>query len=159
MSAEVPSDKVLYDLLKTTGFNCPETMREKSFTDIGLPNLANIYIIPIEKETGKSTSLQFARKGKSYVRVYLANNARLIDLYTYKDKRDGTVSITGELARPGITYTSKQTGSGSYTINISTREVYPSGYPGAPDMEIIADTTEWGFGSSCYLVALIGEKV
>ena len=159
MSAEVPPDKVLNELLKPTGLNCPKTMREKTLTDIGLPNPANIRILPIEKETGKSTSLQFAQKGKSYIRIYLADNASLIDLYTYRDNGDGTASMVGELTQPGNTYTFKKTGSGSYTINIRMREMPHAGYPGAPDREIIADTTKWGFGSSCYLVILIGEKV
>lgn len=159
MSAELPPDKVLNELLKPTGFNCPTMMREKTLTDIGLPNPANVLIISIVKETGKSTSLRFEQKGKSYIRVYLADNAKLIDLYTYKDNGDGTVSIIGKLAQAGSTYTSKKTGSGSYTITISMREIPHAGYPGAPDTEVIADTTVWGFGPSCYLVALIGEKV
>lgn len=159
MSAEIPSDKALDDLLKTTGFNCPKAMRTKTFTDIGLPNPANVIIEPIVKETGKSTSLQFARKGKSYARVYLADNSSLIDLYIYKYNGDGTATIAGKLAQPGTTYTSKKTGSGQYTLTISAREMPSAGYPGAPDKEIIVDTTEWGFGPNCYLVALIGEKV
>ena len=159
MSAEVPPDKLLNDLLKTTGFNCPKAMNDKPLASVDLPSPANIQIIPIVRETGKSTSLQFAQKGKRYVRVYLADNAGLIDLYTYKDNGDGSASISGKLRQPGTTYTDKCTGSASYTLDISRRGLISGGYPDAPDTEIIANTTKWGFGPAHYLVALIGEKV
>lgn len=93
MSAQIPETKTLKDLLKPTGFDCPEELQDKTFAEATSGGGGGSSEITIEPITITQNGTTTAPSGKAYSPITVnvpASGSGSVTLYAWYSEEDRT---------------------------------------------------------------------
>ncbi len=162
MSATIPSTKLVSDLLKSTGFDCPEDLKGKTFEEAtsggggsgedNIPVYTTVRAQACAKEVDGTAQVSIDPTGRHTVRFfYSEGNLELLRIVY--DKVSGSTTYEG-LLKNQSTYEDKTTGSGSYTLKFEKSVSTSDG----KTIIVKATTTAFGYGTPGSLVLLAEAK-
>ena len=116
MSATIPSNKQLDDLLKSTGFDCPENLKGKTFSEATSEATSGGDITIVNVQTGSLT------KAGTPVRLYFTYDKSLDDKYVTWFKKEQAPINTRDLVE-GRTYKYTMQNNQGVTFDITIKKV------------------------------------